>query len=264
MVKEAAAAGIRLLWGTVVTGMDASGVRLNGGRMHARWIVGADGSSSRVRTWSGLDAHSRKHLRYAFRRHYRVAPWTDFMEIHWGPGCQIYVTPVAPQEVCLALISRDPKLRLDTALARFPHLTAHLRGARHSSTERGAVTVTRKLRHIYRDKVVLIGDASGGVDAITGEGMCLAFHQAALLAECLRSGDLTRYEAGHRALARRPAFMASMMLTLENEGLRRRVMRAFRSRPQVFARMLAMHVGMENPFRFAASGLALGWGLLTA
>ena len=203
-------------------------------------------------------------LRYAFRRHYRVTPWTDFMEIHWGPGCQIYVTPVGLQEVCLALISRDPKLRLDEALSRFPYLSAHLINSKQSSIERGAVTVTRKLRRIYRGNVVLIGDASGGVDAITGEGMCLAFHQAALLAECLRSGDFARYAVGHRALARRPAFMASMMLTLEHEVLRRRVMRAFQTRPQVFARMLAMHVGMGNPFRFAASGLALGWGVLTA
>jgi flavin-dependent dehydrogenase len=264
MAKAAAAAGIRLRWGAVVTGITADGVQLDGGYVRARWIIGADGSSSRVRAWSGLDAHLKQHRRYAFRRHYRAAPWTDCVEVHWGPGCQIYVTPVGSQEVGLALISRDPKLRLDTALTRFPQLAVHLAGAEPSSTERGAVTVTRKLQRTYRDRVVLIGDASGGVDAITGEGMGLAFHQANLLGDCLRSGNLARYQAGHRALARRPAFMASMMLTLEHEALRRRVICAFRTRPHLFAHMLAMHVGMENPFRIAASGLALGWGLLTA
>ena len=36
-----------------------------------------------------------------------------------------------------------------------------------------------------RGNVALIGDASGTVDAITGEGLCLAFSQAMVLAECL-------------------------------------------------------------------------------
>jgi flavin-dependent dehydrogenase len=264
MTKDAAAAGIRLFWGTVITGIDNGTVHLQGNRVRARWIIGADGSSSRVRAWAGLDDHLRLHQRYAFRRHYRIAPWSEFMEIHWAHGCQIYVTPVASDEVCVALISREPQLRLDAALLAFPELAAHLAGAEHSSSERGAVSVTRKLRRLYRDRVVLLGDASGGVDAITGEGMCLAFHQAALLADCLRSGDLARYQAGHRALARRPAFMASLMLTLEHDSLRRRIMQVFQAQPRVFARMLAMHVGSETPLGFAANGLALGWGLLTA
>jgi len=264
MARDAAAAGIRTLWGAVVTGIDAGAVHLNGQRVKARWIIGADGSSSRVRTWAGLDAHLRRDQRFAFRRHYRIAPWTDLVEIHWSAGCQIYVTPVAGDEVGLALISRDPHLRVDAALAAFPELAARLAGTEHSAAERGAITVTRKLCRVYRNRVILIGDASGGVDAITGEGLCLAFQQAALLADCLRAGNLARYQAGHRALARRPVFMAKLMLTLEHDAVRRRVMQAFRARPQVFARMLAMHVGMETPLGFAANGVALGWELLTA
>lgn len=42
------------------------------------------------------------------------------------------------------------------------------------------------------------------------------------------------------------------------------VMRAFRSEPRLFARMLASHVGGVSSLDLAASGLALGWRLLTA
>jgi flavin-dependent dehydrogenase len=187
------------------------------------------------------------------------------MELHWGTNCQLYVTPVGSEEVCVALMSRDPRLRLDEALREFPEVAARLRDAEHGSVERGAVSVTRRLARVCGGRVALIGDASGGVDAITGEGLCLAFIQAHLLADCLVAGNLTPYQAGHRALARRPAVMARLMLLLEHrERLRRRVMRAFMAEPKLFARILATHVGAVSPVDFAANGLALGWKLLTA
>ena len=33
--------------------------------------------------------------RYGVRRHYRVEPWTDLVEVHWGRHVEAYVTPVA-------------------------------------------------------------------------------------------------------------------------------------------------------------------------
>jgi menaquinone-9 beta-reductase len=265
MVDHAESVGVRFHWRAVATGLHADGVLLQGGLIPARWTIGADGSSSQVRRWAGLDLHQRKEQRFAFRRHYRVAPWTEFMELHWGTTCQLYVTPVGRDEVCVALISRDPKLRLDEALREFPEITKRLRGIEQGSVERGATSVTRQLAAVYKKRVALIGDASGGVDAITGEGLCLAFKQANLLADCLVSGDLASYQAGHRALARRPVLMARLMLLLEHrEELRRRVMRAFVVQPEVFEHMLAIHVGSVSPAHFAANGLMLGWKLLTA
>ncbi len=78
------------------------------------------------------------------------------------------------------------------------------------------------------------------------------------------SGDLAPYQAGHRALARRPVLMARLMLLLEHrERLRSRVMHAFMTEPELFARILATHVGAVSPMDFAANGVALGWRLLT-
>ncbi len=264
MVEHAEGAGVQFMWRAVVTGLRDGGVLVNNQTVRARWIVGADGGGSRVRRWAGLDSHLRKEQRYAFRRHYRVPPWSDFMELHWGPNCQMYVTPIGEAEVCVALISRDPALRLDQALLAFPQVGKRLAGAEYGSVERGAVSVTRKLARVCAGNVALLGDASGGVDAITGEGLCLAFHQADLLADCLMSGDLERYQRGHRALARRPALMARLMLLLEHrEKLRARVMNAFAKRPVLFARMLATHVGVASPLEAAVNGVALGWRVLT-
>lgn len=268
MVDHATACGVRLLWQSAVTGLHPEGALVAGELVRARWVVGADGTGSRVRTWAKLDPPEadpaqNKNLRFAFRRHYRVAPWTGFMELHWGRHCQIYATPVSDDEVCIALISSSQKLRLEDALGQFPELCARLANAEFASSERGAITVTRRLRRVYRDRTVLVGDASAGIDAITGEGLCLSFRQAALLGECLASGDMARYQTVHRQLVRRPALMARLMLFMANHGrLRQRTMQVFQSNPRSFAGMLAMHVGAGTPRDYVSNGIALGWKLL--
>ena len=265
MAERASSLGIDFLWRTPVTGVARDGVQLGSRKVSARWIIGADGSTSRVRRWAGLDAFRTRDCRYAFRQHYRVSPWTDRMELHWDRQGQIYVTPVAHDQVCVALISRDPKLRLTEALHKFPELKSRLDGADVSSAERGALTATCKLKRVRRDNIALIGDASGTVDAITGEGLCLAFSQAMVLADCLRIGDLDRYEHEHRRLALRPFLMARLMLTLDGRPrLQRRTLQAFQKRPDIFRRLLDLHVGVLSPLHLAVDGLTLGWGLLTA
>jgi flavin-dependent dehydrogenase len=118
------------------------------------------------------------------------------MEIHWGDGCQLYITPVGASEVCVVLISRNPRLRLDDALPQFPEVLRRLRGAgdRRALPERGAVSASRRLKSVSRGNVALVGDASGSVDAITGEGLCLLFQHALSLADALAAGDLALYQ----------------------------------------------------------------------
>lgn len=266
LIDRAGEAGVKLAWGTRVVGLIDGGVALDGGAVRCRWVIGADGLNSRVRRWAGLDRVRRESLRFGFRRHYRASPWTDFMEIHWGSGSQMYVTAVNRTEICVALITRDSRLRLEQALPQFPELNRRLAGADASSTERGAVTALRSLRRVSRGRTILIGDASGSVDAITGEGLSLSFHQAIALADALAGDDVGMYEAEHRRLARRPHLMANLLLSLDRfPGLRRRVLRALASQPAIFENLLAMHVGAISPADFLMHGmLPLGRQILMA
>jgi flavin-dependent dehydrogenase len=264
MVKSAEAAGVRMVWDARITGLAENGVIADGRLVRARWIVGADGGESPVRRWAGLDACERDSRRYGFRRHYRTAAVDDEMEIHWGDDCQLYITPVGASEICVVLISRDQYLRLDDALPQFPAVARRVAAAEASTLERGGVSATRRLKAVCRGRVALVGDASGSVDAITGEGLCLLFQQAVALAGALAADDLRIYQAEHGRIGRRPEFMSRLMLLMSANGpLRGRAVRAMASDPRLFARMLAMHVGELSPFDCAINGLALGWQMLT-
>ncbi|MGE5647407.1 MAG: NAD(P)/FAD-dependent oxidoreductase [Acidobacteriota bacterium] len=263
MAGHAERAGVSLRWGTRVEGIGEGWVLAGGAKVRCRWIVGADGGFSRVRRWAGLEAAAREGRRYGFRKHYRIAPWSSHMELHWGADNQVYVTPVAADEVCVAVVSSDPRLRLDRALEGFPELAARLLRAETASAMRGAVTARRRLKAVCGGRVALIGDASGSVDAITGEGLSIAFQQAAALAGAMAAGDLAGYQAAHRRLARRPEIMAALLLAMGSRAfLRRRALHALASKPAMFSKMLAGHVGCLSPAGMAAAGLSLGWRLL--
>jgi menaquinone-9 beta-reductase len=265
MVEEAIASGVRLEWNTRIHGILPDGSVQAGGReVRAKWIVGADGAHSRVRWWAGLDTCRSESRRYGFRRHYEGVECGDYMELHWGEGYQLYLTPVAAGEICVVLISRNPRLRLQDALPRFPLLDARLAAGRPMNQERGAVTISRRLRTVTRGNVALVGDASGSVDAITGEGLCLLSQQALALADAMAEGDLRSYQREHRRIGWRAAQMSGLLLLLDAwPRLRARVLRAMAADPRLFAHMLAIHVG-ELPARdFIGNGMALAWRMLS-
>jgi len=248
LIDRARETGVSMLWGTRVNGVEGETVLLDSAAVRCRWVIGADGQNSRVRRWAGLDAARHESARYGFRRHYRVAPWTDYMEIYWGSGCQMYVTPVSPREVCVAVISRDSHLRFDNALPQFPELGSRLARASAFTVEHGSVSASRRLRQVLCGRTGLIGDASGSVDAITGEGLSLSFRQALALADALAADDLEAYQAAHRRLMRRPAFMAGLMLSLDRfPWLRAPALRAMAFEPAIFSKLLAVHVGGASP-----------------
>lgn len=266
MAERAAQLGVSLHWGSRITGLSHDGVSVNGEPIRFRWLICADGQNSRLRRLAGLDRSRCSSRRFGFRRHYKVAPWSDHVEVHWSDCGQMYVTPVASNEVCIALITRRPRLRFDEAFSHFPALAARLPGVSPEKDYLGALTTTRKFRAVQSGSVALVGEASGSVDAVTGEGLSLAFRQALALARALEAGDLRQYEAAHRRIARVPRIMSRLMLTMDGHpNLRRRALRALAAEPACFGRMLAIHTGAMPISDFGIrNGLSLGWGLLAA
>jgi flavin-dependent dehydrogenase len=242
--------GVRLAWGTRISVAQNQPLLLDGEPCIYRYAIGADGQSSRVRQSIGLGEGKILSRRFGTRCHYRINPWTRMVEVHWGDLGQAYVTPVGPEEICVATVARDPAVRMEAALKSLPSLRARLEGADQLSTLRGALTTTRKLGRVTAGNVALTGDASGSADAVTGEGLALSFRQALLLAEAIAGDNLAIYQAGHTAILRMPHLMSRVMLCMDaRRGLREGALALLAAQPQLFTHLLAVHLGQRSWFR---------------
>jgi flavin-dependent dehydrogenase len=265
LVRRAEEVGVDLRWGVKAEGLGA-GVETDQGTFTARWIVGADGLRSQVRRWAGLEGGEGSFHRFGVRRHFAMAPWSDFVEVYWGPGCEAYVTPVAVDEVGIALLWSEGKTGFDDLLDRIPALRARIANARPSSRDRGTGPLHQRVRAVRRGNVALVGDAAGYLDAITGEGLAVALHESAALVEALTAEDLNRYESAHRRINRLPNFMTGLVLALERRPrLRTRAVRALAAEPALFSRLLGIHARTLPPRRLGVDGaLRLAWRLVAA
>jgi len=266
LYRHAEKLGVKTWWGVRVTAASDAAVVIDGNAIRSRWIVGADGQNSQTRGWANLSTCISFDRRIGMRQHFQVKPWSEFVEIHWAQAGQAYITPISADEICVALISKRRFQSFDTGLVNFPELHQHLRGAPRTSNPKGAVTIYRHLRSVVHGNVALVGEAAGSVDAITGEGLAMAFRQALALSSALAEGDLATYQTAHRQIAKPPEFMANAMLLMDKSSwLRSRALRAFDRKPSLFEQMLSVHVGERPLVPFGPHGfINLGWNLLTA
>jgi menaquinone-9 beta-reductase len=265
LLDRATSLGIRFHWENSVQRIASTSnsalVHTNRQTLPGRYIAGADGHHSRVATWAGLTKSSIQSRRIGLRQHYTIAPWTNFVEIYWSKFGQAYVTPNSSNEVCVAFIANKKNASSGEALSHFPTLQRHLAAAPLSGPSRGSVTFGRKLHRVATGNIALVGDASGGVDAITGEGLALCFRQAAALAIALRAGNLALYQQAHRRIQLLPSLMSRSLVLLDRSPrLRDRVLNTFDGRPRLFERLLQMHIG-HSPLQFLGADGLLATGL---
>jgi len=265
LIERAQAAGIVTAWQTQVMGLDPAGVRIGDRIIRCRWIIGADGYLSRIRQWAGMEILWDGGRRIGLRQHFRVKPWSDTVEVHWLQGCQAYVTPVGADQVCVAVLGKVPGMSTTELAIPFPVLAGHLAQAEPIGPVRGSFSASTRLRWVTQGRIALVGDASGSVDAITGEGLALAFRQAEALGAALGAGDLGAYEAMHRRIGRMPLLMSRLLLLMnEREGLRKAALSALAARPHRFSRLLAAHIGARHPAMMTLDALPLALDLFGA
>ncbi len=251
LVRAAEQAGVDLWWQAPVEALEEGSVTAGGRSVRCRWIAGADGAHSRVREWCGLQPVWKTERRIGLRQHFRAEPWTDFVEVYWAQNCQAYVTPVGPDEICIALLGTGKEVGVEDLPAVFPKLAARLSGADRVGPARGGMSMCSRFAAVTKGNIALLGDASGTVDAVTGEGLHLAFRQAAALAEALATNDLSFYGIAHARLQKMPQVMARVLLLLDGkERLRRMAFQSLAAVPSLFNGMLAFHVEARTPSDF--------------
>ena len=221
------------------------------GPLTARMLVAADGLASPVRRAEGLDVEVVGPRRFGLRRHFRMKPWSPFVEVHLSAGVEAYVTPSGEERVGVAFLWADGlpgPIGFEALLERFPVLAARVAGVEPDSKARGAGPLERAARTRVADRLALVGDAAGYVDAVTGEGLSLAFTCAETLGELLPDAltrgatreSLLPYERVFRRAFRKYSWLTRGVLLLAGQPrLRRPLVRWLGRCPRVFDHILA-------------------------
>ena len=232
LLEAAATAGVRIEHGDVgPVSQNATSVHCSG--FHARYLAAADGLHSPVRTALGLARPSGGPRRWGIRRHHLMAPWSDCVEVYWSDDAEAYVTPVADDCVGVAVLT-SRKGGFDEHLASFPALQERVHGAGHGP-DRAAGPLRQKVSSRSAGRILLVGDAAGYVDALTGEGLGIAFGAAQLLVESVLADRPQDYDRRWRRMSRRYRLLtAGVLRASATPAVRTRIVPAAARFPSVF------------------------------
>jgi flavin-dependent dehydrogenase len=198
-----------------------------------RYLVAADGLHSPIRRQLGLEARSRIARRYGQRCHVATPPWTRFVEVHWSQAGEAYVTPVGDDRVGVAVLSSQRRSFRDL-LESFPTLRSRLEEGPLSRV-RGAGPLRQRSRCRVAGRVLLVGDAAGYVDALTGEGIALGLAQARAAVTAISADDPARYERAWRRLTwRHDLLTQGLLAATRHRPVRTRIVPAAMALPGVF------------------------------
>ncbi len=210
LAEEAAAAGAALQTGTAVTGLlrddrgRVSGVEATtrGGRearLHARFVVGADGLRSSTATRARARVRCSRPSRTSTWYAHVEGAWSG-LEFHVGPRAFAGAFPTHDGQACVWLCRPTPLLEpvrragpgrqaawVDALDAVAPALAGRVSGGRIASPVRGGVDLPDQLRDPHGPGWALVGDAGYHRDPITGHGITDAFRDAELLADAVAS-----------------------------------------------------------------------------
>jgi flavin-dependent dehydrogenase len=196
----------------------------SGARLEASYLLGADGLHSSVSKMVGLykEAPANRKKRYGIRQHFDAAPWSEFIEVYYTKSAEIYITPVSDGQVGVAVLG--PRgTDFEATIASVPELAKRLQGKSPSSQKSGAGSFPQLTHGRTKGRILLVGDASGYVDAITGEGLRLGFAQARVAIECILEEKPAKYERRWRLVSRDFRVLTQGLITLASSPIRMQI-----------------------------------------
>ena len=251
-----------------------AGLATDVGPIGARVVVAADGLRSPLRAALGLSHAPRRRQprdeRIGLRAHLHVPslPFGHAVRVIVGRALEYYVTPLSETQIQLAILgTRDAFTDAGLSATTFhQHLHAHPRlgplvadAAAPVDRPLGAGPFRQRVRGVVTDGALLVGDAAGYVDAITGEGVGAALRQGLAAGDAIgkaiaAAGRRTRapldaaalapYARAHDAIVRDGDRLTELVLLLaRHPWLARRAIGSLARRPSVLQHLLRVHAG---------------------
>jgi flavin-dependent dehydrogenase len=262
VLEQARAEGADVCLGITALDLLASetgfrGVRTDHGDFDAKAIVLADGLRSRLRRIAGMDVATGVR-RYGVSAHFclqqQVEPCVCIRLRH---DHEVYLTPVGPRETNVAVLVGENRAKMlaGSVQQSFQDLV-RCSGMLPESAElldgpMVAGPFPARARRLWKDNLVLAGDAGGFFDGISGEGMSLAIVSSKMAAKAvaayLKDGSHKHFRAyanSRHRLERNSTLLARATLLLASHGrLGRYAIGNLRKRPATFEKLLAINAG---------------------
>lgn len=246
--------------GPLVEGDRVTGVRVDGRAVRASLVVAADGAHSRFRHRLGLNVPVPRS-RIGARRHYKLAgrsapPWVD---IFLGPSHEFYVTPLPGEEVLVALLAEAEAVQppIETLFDRWrqqPRVLRDLLEGAEPISPLLATPLAATARRGVAPGVVLLGDAAGFIDPITGGGMAQALVTSERLARFVVAHGaehsdawLPAFERERNALLRDYHLLTRGVLALSRRpALARAALSGLSWTPRLFSHLVGVSAGTRS------------------
>ena len=232
--------------------------------VRAEVVVGADGGRSLVRRTAGLELPTPAKARFGIGAHLEHAPRHDpwpVVEVSMAPGCELYLTPVSPTLTSVAMLVDRRQLQqhqgqleqgLREALRRAGATDLAVAPVAGPVKALGPLALQAKAAHAER--LLLVGDAAGALDPITGEGIALALISSQLVAGVLDDAfahddfsarRLATWTRMRKREIRQLSGLTAVILYLAQHPQRaQRVIRSLARAPQTLERLLAVAAGV--------------------
>jgi digeranylgeranylglycerophospholipid reductase len=209
--KQAADAGAELLVDARVTGLLKKDGHVQGviykkndikKEVQAGVVVGADGVFSRVAKWSGLPPQRKEDVAICPQYEMTNVVLDDptvaetYFGVNYAPGAYVWVYPTGKSSAKVglgikkSLAELKPKEYLDRFIGEHPLAKKKFENAIVTSMLTGLVPLGGPLQRTYSDGVLLVGDAAGMTDAISGAGIISGILAGKLAAKVINEAML--------------------------------------------------------------------------
>lgn len=235
-------------------------------RWKARWIVGADGLHSQFHANRAFGAARPPLHRVGLSTHVQgLAINRERVEVLFHAGGEVYLAPSDDGDALVACLYRREALpegsnnreRVLATLRSLPALRGRCGEIVFTTPVLGAGPLGLRVKSPWWEDVILVGDASGAPDPVTGEGMSLALLSVGPLAEALASGDLKTYTAKRLRLGKNAAWLSGWILRISrHKRLVERLIGRLAEHPDLFSKLMEIGSGARRPRELGLADLA--------
>jgi flavin-dependent dehydrogenase len=194
--------------------------------------------------------------------HYRMKAGCErlqWVDVFPRRGYELYVTPLPDGEVLVAALVEAGKLSApaEREFSRWlnaePELAHRLEGAEQISELAGCSPLGARAKSGVAAGVILLGDAAGCLDPITGSGMAQAIASAELLSAYIAQNEfpqeswIWKFERERRAMLRgREIVTASILWLAGHPRLGAGAFQAMRATPSIFSHIVSVCGGARE------------------